>query len=278
VWTVNDSGDTARIFGVDTRTGRTVAVHTFDVPVWDVEALAVTPEGRVLVGDIGDNTASRELVRVFWFDEPGLGATHGDWASWELVYPDGPHDAEALAVDPRSGRVVVVTKGDPGGVYALPERPSRQGVNPLRRVGSVPGRATDAVYLADGSSLAVRTYTRLLLLDPSTWSVTESRVLPLQPQGETLSLAPGGDSLLAGSEGRRSLVQRVELPAATRTATPRSPPSGAPSTAAAADAPSSGMSAAATAGRVVPWAGGAVALVALGLAGLLVSHRTRQAR
>ena len=55
VWTVNDSGDSARVFAVDTRTGRTVGVHTFDAPVRDVEALAITPQGRMLVADIGDN-------------------------------------------------------------------------------------------------------------------------------------------------------------------------------------------------------------------------------
>ena len=249
VWTVNDSGDSARIFGVDTRTGRTVALHTFDAPVRDVEALAVTPGGTVLVGDIGDNTASREQVRVFWFDEPGLGTTSGGWASWELVYPDGPHDAESLAVDPATGRVVVVTKGRDGAVYALPEEPSRQGRNRLARVASAPAGATDAVYLHDGSALAVRTYTRLYLLDPRSWSVTATRILPLQPQGETLALAPDGRSLLAGSEGRRSLVHRVDLPAPHGAGTPTTVPTGTPS---ATSPPASRARSAPVESRVAP--------------------------
>lgn len=150
VWTANDSGDSARVFAVDTRTGKTSGVHTFDAPVRDVEALAITPQGRMLVADIGDNTASRDLVRIFWFDEPALGTTSGTWASWEVVYPDGPHDAESIAVNPRTGRVYVVTKGTDGAVYALPPEPSRQGVNRLARVASAPTVATDAVFLADG--------------------------------------------------------------------------------------------------------------------------------
>ena len=48
VWTVNDSGDSARLFAVDTRTGETVGLRTFDAPVRDVEALAITSEGRML--------------------------------------------------------------------------------------------------------------------------------------------------------------------------------------------------------------------------------------
>ena len=236
VWTVNDSGDSARIFAVDTRTGVTVGVHTFDAPVRDVEALAITPQGRMLVADIGDNGSSRSAVRIYWFDEPALGRTSGPRASWELVYPDGAHDAEALAVDPTSGRVLVVTKDRVGGVYALPGSPSRSGLNRLSKVGSAPSTVTDAVFLPDGSALAVRTYTSLHLLDPDTFRALTSTLLPLQPQGEALAVAPGGTGLLVGSEGDRSRVQQVEVPMvpgaldATPSTAPTSPPAAATST------------------------------------------------
>jgi hypothetical protein len=225
VWTVNDSGDIARVFAIDTQTGKTVGVHTFDAPVRDVEALAITRQGRMLVADIGDNGGERTVVRVFWFDEPSLGKTSGDWASWELSYPDGPHNAEALAVDPASGRVLVVTKERPGGIYALPAAPSRKGVNRLTKVGTAPDIATDAVFLPDGSGLAVRTYTSLVVLDPDTWRVTSSRLLPLQPQGETLALAPDRTGLLVGSEGRHSLIQQVRVPAPAGSPSPTTAPS-----------------------------------------------------
>jgi hypothetical protein len=226
VWTANDSGDSARIFAVDTRTGRTTGVHTYGAPVRDVEALAVTPQGRVLVGDLGDNASDRRMVRIFWFDEPDLGQTSGRWASWELEYPDGPHDAESLAVDPRTGRVYVVTKGATGAVYALPPEPSRRGVNRLIRVGSAPAIATDAVFLADGSGLIVRTYTRVVRLDPTTYREVGAALLPLQRQGETIALAPGGGRLLVGSEGARSTVRVVDVPPASPTTTPTTATSG----------------------------------------------------
>lgn len=228
VWTANDSGDTARVFAVDTRTGLTVGVHRFGAPVWDVEALALDTDGRLLVGDLGDNTSSRKVARIFWFDEPALGETSGSWASWEVAYPDGPHDAEALAVHPRTGRVYVVTKGrNGGGVYALPEKPSRTGVNRLERVAPAPAMVTDAVFLTDGSGLVVRTYTRAVLLDADSFLQVASDLLPLQPQGETVALAPGGRGLLVGSEGQGSVVQRVPVPRRPRP-TPQQPtlPSG----------------------------------------------------
>ena len=237
VWTANDSGDSGRIFAVDTRTGRTTGVHTYGAPVRDVEALAVTPQGRVLVGDLGDNAGDRSVVRIFWFDEPDLGQTSGGWASWELEYPDGPHDAESLAVDPRTSRVYVVTKGATGAVYALPPEPSRRGVNRLTRVGPAPAIATDAVFLADGSGLLVRTYTRVVRLDSGTFREVGADFLPLQRQGETIALAPGGGRLLVGSEGARSTVRVVDVPPVSPATTPTTGSAPTPATPTTGSAP-----------------------------------------
>ena len=53
-WTTNDSNDVARIFGVN-EDGEVVAVLTYSAPVRDVEALAIGKDGRIYIGDIGDN-------------------------------------------------------------------------------------------------------------------------------------------------------------------------------------------------------------------------------
>jgi hypothetical protein len=85
---------------------------------------------------------------------------------------------------------------------------------------------TDAVFLPDGSGLVVRTYTHALLLDAETFLQVASDRLPLQPQGETVAVAPDGDGLLVGSEGRGSVVQRVPVPVRN---TPTSSPPDLPS-------------------------------------------------
>lgn len=283
VWTVNDSGDAARVFAVDTRTGATVGVRTFDAPVRDVEALTITPQGRMLVADIGDNGRSREVVRVFWFDEPALGQTTGGWSSWELAYPDGPHDAESLAVHPVTGQVVIVTKASEGaGVYALPANPSRQGVNRLTRLGPAPDTATDAVFLPDGSALMVRGYFSLHRLDARTWRETARAVLPLQPQGESLSLAPGG-GLLVGSEGKRSRLQQIGVPGAPTPATPTAPTTTPTSVPTASSTSTRGAAARdvrrADGEGLLPWlvaAAGAVALA--GVARVLRPRRAGRSR
>ncbi len=244
VWTANDSGDSARIFAIDTRTGHTVGVHTFDATVRDVEALSMTADGRILVGDIGDNDRTRRSVSVYAVDEPGLGATSGPAEAWTLTYPDGPHDAEALTVDPRSGRVLLITKASSGAVYALPDRvrPGRPAM--LTRVGPAPSVVTDAVYLPDGSALVARTYTTLHLVDPQTWAVRASALLPLQPQGETVALDPDAPgALLVGSEGRGSRVRGVAVPVVVPpAATPSAATStvGSPGTGAETAAPAPG--------------------------------------
>ena len=64
--TTNDSGDSARLFVVSPRTGRTVGLVTDCAPsVVDVEALAPAGPSAVWVGDIGDNNAERKSVSVF---------------------------------------------------------------------------------------------------------------------------------------------------------------------------------------------------------------------
>ena len=94
VSTVNDSGDAGRVFTVD-GTGRTVGVTTFaDAPV-DVEALAPAGPGEVWVGDIGDNTASRDTIQVADVPVSASNLTT-EPTVFDLAYPDGPHDAETL--------------------------------------------------------------------------------------------------------------------------------------------------------------------------------------
>ena len=119
VTTVNDSGDCARVFTVDAP-GRTVGVTTWDDEPTDVEALAPAGRGEVWVGDIGDNAAARDDVTVTRVPV-GRGDRSVAGEAFDLVYPDGPHDAEALLAHPRTGRLFVVTKGVLGGtVYAAP--------------------------------------------------------------------------------------------------------------------------------------------------------------
>jgi hypothetical protein len=259
----NDSGDSARFFAVDAKTGRTRVVFTVPRAVnHDWEDLAVAPDRggtpSVWLADIGDNTASRAEVDVYRVDEPGVdmslyGRTEamGRPDVWRLRYPSGPVDAESLAVTPR-GRAFVITKVASGRstVYELPARPDANRVQTMRRIatirlpahgGLVPATlqrlATGASINADGSLLVVRTYT-----DAYLWRIQDDDVaaalrhrprhiaLPLQQQGEGVCFA--GQSLVLDSEGRGTAIVRVPLPGEPTPPTsshPTASPSAAPS-------------------------------------------------
>ena len=118
VVTTNDSGDTGRVFAVDPATGETVGVTGWANEPTDVEALAPLGDHEVWVGDIGDNTESRDSIQVSVVPV-GSGNRDVDAPVYDLVYPDGPHDAETLMSDPANGRLYVATKGVLGGTCLL---------------------------------------------------------------------------------------------------------------------------------------------------------------
>ena len=68
VYTNNDSGDDAVIYGVDAGTGRTVSRTTYDDEVTDVEAIAPGADGTVWAADTGDNRENRDDVAVYRVD------------------------------------------------------------------------------------------------------------------------------------------------------------------------------------------------------------------
>lgn len=233
-WTVNDSGDQPRVYAIDPD-GSTRGSVAFRAEVTDVEAVTRTPDG-LLVADIGDNEGSRDVVTVYRLTELGLDGT-STFNAWDLAYADGAsHDAEAL-VATADGRLLVITKEEEGGIWALPSSPSGAGVNTLERVGDAPAWVTDATVLPDGR-LAVRGYTSVSILDPTSFDVVARAPLPLQPQGESITTTLDGEALLIGSEGTDSDVLRVAVPETVEDADESSAPpdpSAAPEPSADAD-------------------------------------------
>jgi hypothetical protein len=216
VVTTNDSGDTGRVFTVDPATGRTVGVTGWGNDPTDVEALAPLGDHEVWAGDIGDNSESRDSVQVSPVPV-GPGNQDVDAPVYDLIYPDGPHNAETLMTDPTDGRLYVATKGTLGGrLYAAPAKLSADHPNRLEPLGDVLPIATDGAFLADGRHLVIRNYAvAAVYAFPSLEEVAEFP-LPDQEQGEGLAVEPDG-SLLLSSEGLHTPVLRVTLPALSDT-------------------------------------------------------------
>ena len=254
LWAHNDSGDTARVFAVG-RNGSdrgTVTVAGATAIDWEDIALGAAPRGKgyLYVGDIGDNLARRPDVTVYRFLEP---KPPGAWTTASVTaepitlhYPDGPHDAEALMVDDRSGALVILTKtinGMPGiylarraavvhpdasitlehvGDLSLPVDPGlKDRLAGLGVFAALTQLVTGADASAAGKVIAVRTYGGVALY---AWPQRLSLVQALQqpacagpapadrdhPQGESIALAPDARGYVLASEGANPPIAEVK--------------------------------------------------------------------
>jgi hypothetical protein len=214
-WTVNDSDDGARIFGLN-EDGEVEAVLTFRADVHDVEAIAVGPDGRIYVADIGDNTAKRDMITVYAIAEPDkLEDQAVRFRGYDFEYPDGAHDAETLLVHPKTGRMYIVTKvmKGKGAFYAAPEDPEPgTKVNKLTRMAAAPSGVTDGTFLPDAGRVVLRTYFQIAALTWGPKPNVYARVDLPPAQGESVALGPTATSLAAGSEGADSVVYQVPVP------------------------------------------------------------------
>ncbi|MDB6110796.1 MAG: hypothetical protein JWR69_2546 [Pedosphaera sp.] len=124
LWTHNDSGDSARIFALDTQ-GRYLGTYALPGAAnVDYEDIAIGPGpvtnvSYLYVGDIGDNTDVRANIKIYQIPEPAVysrqhlspvNAALKGVRAITLTYPDGPHNAEALLIDPWTGDLFVATK------------------------------------------------------------------------------------------------------------------------------------------------------------------------
>ena len=225
-WVHNDSGDQPRLYVINAK-GKLLA--RFTVPGarhrdWEDMAGGPGRDGKpaLYIGDIGDNARSRDDLTLYRVREPDLakGAESGETETAEAFpfrYPDGRHDAEALFVDPKSGRPYIVTKtmSPPGGVYRFPmplraarkvtlERVSGAGAQRISQLMLVTGAAASP----DGKRAVIRTYLGAYEMTLAGQGSFESLfdVLPVpvklasEKQGEAISYAPDGRSILTVSE------------------------------------------------------------------------------
>ncbi|MGW1344923.1 hypothetical protein ACWCOV_28030 [Kribbella sp. NPDC002412] len=223
-WTVNDSGDRARVFGVD-NTGKVRMVLGFKADVQDVEAVAVDGDGTIYIADIGDAKANRDQIEIYTIPEPAELAdnTNVTYHRYDFTYPDGAHDAETLLVEPGTNQLFIVTKSTKGAgaIYAAPPSPSRQGTNELTKLAPAPaGTFTDGTFLPDGQRVVLRTYTGISTI---AWGETPTLVASATvsaSQGESVAVGPDDQTVLAGTEGADSPVYQVPVPAKKAGATP----------------------------------------------------------
>jgi hypothetical protein len=225
-WTHNDSGDGPYLYAVDSAGRDLGSVRVLGARARDWEDLAaadclIVPGRCLYVGDLGDNRRRRRTVVVYRLREPAPPRGPADTLrvaplldSLVLTYPDGAHDAEALAVT-ASGDLLIVSK-DHGGPAVLYRASAARADGPrqLRRVGALAMRtgllagrlATGAALAPNDALFAVRTYVSVHLFrlagDSVPVPLTGASGIPIpvvEAQGEALAFE-GPDRLVLTSE------------------------------------------------------------------------------
>ncbi len=247
-WVVNDDGPSV-LYAIDA-TGKDLGrVNVKDASNRDWEDIAsFTLDGvpYLLAADIGDNDGDRKDVRIYVIEEPEAGDKKVDYA-WriEFTYPEGPRDAEAIAVDTENRRVLVLTKRDvPALLYSLPlepeskkrqyavrlgvvdslPQPSRQDLEFARKINELHWQPTSMDLSNDGTKAVVLTYGGVYLyrrtpgedwLDamhrpPAVISKTRNR------QAEAAAFNPDADAVYITLEQRNAPVFRLPIDGETR--------------------------------------------------------------
>jgi hypothetical protein len=183
LWTLNDSGNDAVVFAVDT-TGRLIAaVAVTGARNVDWEAISAGPCGQqscLWIGDIGDNRGVRRSITIYRLPEPLLNSAPPASArlldSLVIRYVDGPRDAESLVVNSASD-ATIITKGRDGHVraYPVPAAAWRAGRVTVSSDWELPIRPsflhrdliTDAGLSPGGTRLAVRSYRAISMFKPA---------------------------------------------------------------------------------------------------------------
>ncbi len=223
----NDSGDTARFFAI-TADGAAAGEFVLKGELatdWEDVAAGPCDAGRCLFfADTGDNDAKRAEVALVKVTEPSLPPQPG--APIELsaervrfVYPDGPHDVEALLVHPESGDAYLVTKVEPGpsAVYKLAAPLAAGAVRTATKVATLSVPAGGSLLITGGDAhpcgdrLILRTYSGLFEYRAPTGAPFEAAfdAVPVsltapsfgeEPQGEAVAYLASGLGFVTGSE------------------------------------------------------------------------------
>jgi hypothetical protein len=243
LWVHND-GDSRQLFAVST-SGKLAAFVTVKAAVKDLEDVAIGPGPTkgvdyLYLGDIGDNDERRREVRVVRFAEPDLKGERGvqlkveDVEEIRLTYPDGPHDAEALFVDPVSGDLFVVTKEkDRARLYTVGRAELRDGSRAELTAAGKPDavEVSAGAISSDGSQILLRREGQGWLWSREAGETVASALerkpkkVPALgkrqgPNGEAISFSAAGDSYLTVSEGKKQAIYQFDLPTAGEDAGP----------------------------------------------------------
>lgn len=242
-WVMNDGGSPPIIIGVDEKGESVGYIHVtlIDNVDWeDMTSFTMAGRAYLAIADFGDNFAKRHDCVIRIVPEPELTDDPAKRQfiapAWSVAfrYPEGPRDAESLAVDVEEGLLYILSKrATPPTLYTIPLQPADDAVQiakpvalmtaikePLRREDTFfPDQPTAMDFSPDGSRLAVLTYQGLYFFHRSedvSWAETIEQSVepwPLPPlfQAEAVCFSVDGDFLYVTSERLPAPFYRWQL-------------------------------------------------------------------
>jgi len=219
LWAHNDSGDSARLFALDSTGAHLGEFHLEGVTAFDWEDITIgqdpaTGEEIIYIGDIGDNPGTRESVTIHKVIDPWITAVNGVIpedviSSTTFTYPDQPRDAEALLLDPWSNELYILSKRETRQIlYKVPASivPGTTGVAekllvlPSPPLGSVRDNIVAADISPDGYEMIVKTYLQMLY-----WQREDGQslieLLTQEPMSAPYSVEKQGEAVAWDSKG-----------------------------------------------------------------------------
>lgn len=226
-WMLNDAGDTARIFGLEADGSfRIVKVTGAEAVDWEDLAFEPGPQGGLWIADTGGNVVARDTVQLYRVPVPGPADTAVPATRVDVTFSDGPHNIEALLIEP-DGSALLITK-EPGTakVYradtALPATIASPlgSFAPTERGTSV---VTGAALSADERTVAIRTYGSVRLYEIPPGSTPADALLDDETkscagapsdevQGEAVAFLPDGRGYVTIGEGLNPALTTVRRP------------------------------------------------------------------
>lgn len=174
IWAHNDYSNHHSLFAVSTINGSVRRYPIANGKNFDYEDIACGPgpksgRGYIYVGDIGDNYARRTKwwnpMTIYRVQEPNLKTLKETsltkWDKLELRFTDGPHNCEAMMIDPVSQRIFILTKTT-GTIWVTPQKwgagSTSMTLQKVGRIKKMTSRLTGMDISPDGKELVVKFY------------------------------------------------------------------------------------------------------------------------
>ena len=166
IWAVNDSGNPAEVFLIDT-TAHVTLTCKLPVENRDWEEVAVGPgpiKGKtyVYVGEIGDNNAIYDTKYIYRFEEPVPDQVVKNVAlvdTLKIQMSDGKRDTETMLIDPTTKDLYLISKReDSVGVYKVAQ-PFTKEIMTAQKVATIPFfKIVAGAFSPDGTEVILKDY------------------------------------------------------------------------------------------------------------------------